>query len=167
MGRVSVVDGLAVIHLGHAADSPGTQPGVLVAIPPAVDCSLNKTSLASQRRVQLCQCPTDGVALRLILETVAPVLILGAARTWVHAVLGLELGRQLVGVDRLDIAADRVLHLDAIPRVLKGYPLHAISILANHQGSCGGNRARSGIGVNAAGGRARRRVELGAILSAR
>lgn len=155
MGRVSVVDGLAVVHLGHAADSPGTQPGVLVAIPPAVDCSLDETSLAAQGRVELSQCPADSVALRFVLKTVAPVLIFGAARARVHAVLCLELGRQLVGVDRFDIAADRVLHLNAIPGVLKGYPLHAIAILPNHQGGCGGNRARSSVGVNTAGGGAR------------
>lgn len=132
MGRVSVVDGLSIVHLGHAADSPGTQPRVLVAIPPAVDCSLNETPLSAQRWVELCQCPADGVALRLVLETVAPVLVFGAARARVHAVLGLELGRQLVGVDGLDVAADRVLHLDAIPGILKRYPLHAVAILANH-----------------------------------
>lgn len=131
MGRVSVVDGLAVVHLGHASDTSGTQPGVLVAIPPAVDCSLDETPLAAERRVELCQCPTDGVALGLVLETVAPVLVFGAARAGVYTILGLELSRQLVRVDRLDVAANRVLHLDAIPRVLEGYPLHAISILAN------------------------------------
>lgn len=157
MGRVSVVDGLAVVHLGHAADPPGTQPRILVAIPPAVDCSLDKTSLAAQGRVELGQGPADSVALRLVLETVAPVLVFGAARARVHAVLCLELGRQLIGVNGFDITADRVLHLDAIPGVLECYPLHAIAILANHEGSCGGNRARSSVGVNTAGGGARGR----------
>lgn len=131
MGRVSVVDGLAVVHLGHSADSSGTQPGVLIAIPPAVNCSLDKTPLAAQRWVELGQRPADGVAFRLVLESVAPVLVFGAACAGVYTVLGLKLGRKLVGVDGLDVAADRVLHLDAIPRVLKGYPLHTIPILAN------------------------------------
>jgi hypothetical protein len=64
-------------------------------------------------------------------QTVSLVLVFGAARARVHAIFSLEVLGQLVDVDRLDIAADRVLHLDTIARVLERDPLHSILVLSN------------------------------------
>lgn len=151
-------------HLGHAAHAPAAQSGILVAVPPTVDCSLNQTSLAAQGRVQLCKRPSDSVALRLILQPVSPILILGAACPRVNTVLSLELGRELIRVDRLHIASDRVLHLDTVPGIFERDPLNAVSILTNHEGSCGGNRPWSSIRVHTARGRACGRRQLTSIL---
>lgn len=86
-------------HLGHTAYTPAAQSGILVAVPPAVDCSLDQASLAAQRWVELCKRPADGVALRLVLQTVSSVLVLRAACARVDAVLRLELSRELVRID--------------------------------------------------------------------
>lgn len=152
--RGGVGVGLAVLacrHLGHAADTAAAQAHVLVAVAPRVDGALDKASLATERAVELGKGPADAVALRLVCQAVSAVLLLGAACSGVHAVLLLEVGSQLVRVDRLDVAADRVLHLDAVSRVLKGNPLHAVAVLADHEGRRGGNRAGGSVGVNAAG----------------
>jgi hypothetical protein len=81
-------------------------------------------------------------------QAVAFVLVFGAARAGVNAVLGLEVLGQLVDVDRLDIAADGVLHLNAIARVLERDPLHSILILSNDKRSCGRDRTGRGVGVH-------------------
>lgn len=150
---------LAAVHLGHAADSSASEPGILVAVAPAVHGALDQASLAAQRDVELRQGPSDPVAISLVNQAVSAILILGAAGPRVHAVLLLELGRELVNVDRLDVAADGVLHLDAVARVLKGNPLHAVAVLPHDQRRRRRDGARSGIGVDG-GRRVGRTLEL-------
>jgi hypothetical protein len=75
------------------------------------------------------QCPANRVALGLVVQPIALVLVFGATCARVYAVLSLEVLRQLVDVDRLDIAANGVFHLDAITRVLERYPLHSVLVL--------------------------------------
>jgi len=125
----------------------------LVAVPPAVDGALDETTLSAKARVQLRQSPADGVAFSLVVKTVALVLVLGAASARVYTVLGLEVLRQLVNIDRLDIAADGVLHLDPVARVLKRDPLNAVLVLSNNQ-RCGcrnGTRCSIGVDVGSSG----------------
>lgn len=148
MGWVRVVR-LACVHLGHTSNTSASQPGVLVAISPAVDSSLDQAALAAQGRVQLGECPAHRVALGLVLQAVASVLVLGAARAGVDTVLCLELCRELVGIHRLDIASNGVLHLDAIPRILESNPLDAVAVLSDHQGGCCRDGPGSGVGVDA------------------
>lgn len=139
---------LAAVHLGHTADSSASEPGILVAVAPAVHGALDQTSLAPQGDVELRQGPADPVAVGLVDETVSAVLVLGAARSGVDAVLLLELGGELVDVDRLDIAADRVLHLDPVSRVLKGNPLDTVAVLPYDEGRRRGDGAGGSIGID-------------------
>ena len=139
---------LAVVHLGHAADASTPQPRVLVAVAPAVHGPLDQASLAPERRVQLRERPSDRVALGLVLQTVAAVLVLRAAGARIDAVFRLELGRQLLRVHRLDVASDGVLHLDAIARVLERDPLDAVLVLPDHQGRGGGDWAGCSVRVD-------------------
>lgn len=152
------------VHLRHSAHSSASEPGVLVAVAPAVHGALDKTSLAAQRRVQLSKSPSDRVALGLVYLAVASVLVLGAAGSGVNAVLRLELGRELVRVDRLNIAADGVLHLDAVARVFKRDPLNAVLILSNNQRRSGRDGARRRVGVDTARSRSCRGVQSSAVL---
>lgn len=76
------------------------------------------------------------------MEAVALVLVFGATRARVDAVLSLEVLWQLVDIDGLDITADGVLHLDAVARVLESDPLHSVLVLPDDQ-RCGG---RNGTG---------------------
>lgn len=87
------------------------------------------------------------------MQAVALVLVFGAARAGVDAVLRLEVLWQLVDVDRLDIAADGVLHLDAVTRVLESDPLHTVLVLPDDQwcGSGDGTRSSIGVDIGAAG----------------
>lgn len=139
---------LAVVHLGHTANSSTSKARVLVAISPAVNSSLDQPSLAAQRWVELCQSPSDTVAVCLVHQAVSTVLILGAACSRVDTVLLLELGREVVGVDRLNIASNSVLHLDTVSRVLKCNPLNTIAILSHNQRSSGGNGSGCSVGIN-------------------
>lgn len=135
-------------HLGHSAHATTPQSRILVAVPPAVDGALNETTLSAQAGVELCKSPANSVALSLVVETVTLVLVLGTAGAWVYTVLSLEILGKLVNIDRLDVTADRVLHLDPIARVLKGNPLNAILVLSNNQGSGCRNGTRRSVGVN-------------------
>lgn len=65
--RVGSLNSLAIVHLRHPTNASTSQSGVLVAVAPAVDRSLNKSSLAAKTRVKLGQRPSDGITLRLIL----------------------------------------------------------------------------------------------------
>ena len=85
------------------------------------------------------------------MQAVALVLVLGAARARVDAVLGLEVLGEAVDVDRLDVAADGVLHLDAVARVLKGDPLNAVLVLPNDEGRGGRDGTGCGVLVDTAG----------------
>lgn len=142
------LDLLSLVHLGHASHPSASEPGILVAVAPAVNRSLDKSSLAAERNVELGQRPADPVAVRLVQQAVSAVLFLGAACSRVDAVLLLKLWRQLVNVDRLDIAADRVLHLDPVPRVLESDPLNAIAVLPDHERGCRGDRPGCRAGVD-------------------
>jgi len=86
----------------------------LVAVAPAVYGALDQASLSAQARVELGQCPSYGVALGFIVEPVALVLVLVAARARIDAVFCLEFLGKLVDVDGLDIAPNCVLHLNAV-----------------------------------------------------
>lgn len=103
----------------------------MVAVSPAVNRSLNEASFASQARVELCQRPADRVTLSLVMQTVAFVLVLGAACAGVNAVLRLEVLGKFFDIDGLDVATDGVLHLDAVTRVLESNPLDPILVLAD------------------------------------
>lgn len=107
-------NGLSAIDLGHAAHTTTAQSGVLVTVAPAVDGALDETALASQGGVELCEGPAYGVALGLVDESVAAVLVLAAACARVHAVLGLEVLVESVDVDGFHVAADGVFHFDAV-----------------------------------------------------
>ena len=57
---------LAGADFGHAPDTTTTQPRVLITVSPAVNGALDQSSLLAEYRVQLGQCPTDGIAFGLI-----------------------------------------------------------------------------------------------------
>lgn len=140
---------LSIGHLGHAANASTSQTRILVAVAPAVDCALDQASLSTKRRVKLGQGPAHCVAFRLVLQAVSTVLVLGTAGAGVDTVLGLEVARELVCVNRLDVATDGVLHLDPIARVFKCDPLHTIIILSDHERRSGRDWARGRILVHA------------------
>lgn len=144
----SSLDLLAGIDFGHSAHSSTPQPRVLIAVPPAVDRSLNQASLAAKAWVQFCQSPTDCVTLRLVHQAIASVLVFCATCARVDAIFSLELGAQRVHVDRFYIASDRVFHLDPVARVFECNPLHAIPILSHDQWGRCWNRPRSRIWVD-------------------
>lgn len=151
---------LAVVHLGHPPHATTPQSRILVAVAPAVDCSLNQSALAPKARIQLRERPSDGVALCLVMQAISLVLVLVAARAGIHAVLRLELLRKIVDADGLDVAADRVLHLYPVSRILKSNPLHAVLVLPHDQGRGRGNGSRRCIGVHV-------RARWGSIVHAR
>lgn len=135
-------------HLRHASNTPAPQTRILVAVAPTVHCTLNEAALSTKARVELSKCPAYSVALGLIMQAIALVLILGAASTRIDAVLCLEVCRKLVDVNRLNITADRVLHLNPVAGILKCNPLHAILILSHNKwGSCGDGTGSS-IGID-------------------
>ena len=138
---------LAIIRFRHALDSPTPQPRILMRIAPTVDRPLDEPPLAPETRVELCQRPSDGVALCLVDEPVAAVLVLGAAGARVDAVLSLEVLRQGLDVNVLDVAADGVLHLDAVAGVLEGDPLDAVCVLPDDErrGCWDGPRSSAGV----------------------
>ena len=84
---------LPLVHLCHATNSSTAEARVLVAVTPAVYCSLDKASLASEGNVQLGQSPANTVTVCLVHQAVAAILILWAACSRVDAVLLLEFGR--------------------------------------------------------------------------
>jgi len=104
----------AIVDLGHSSNTSAPQPGVLVAVAPTVNGSLNQASLPTQARIQLSQSPSDSVAFSLVDQAVSTVLVLTAASAGVHAVLGLEFWAQSINIDRFHVASDGVLHLDTI-----------------------------------------------------
>lgn len=130
-----------MVDLRHASDSPRSVFRIRVRVSPAIDCALDEPALTAKTWVQLGKSPAHGVAVSFVGESVAAVCALLAAGAWVDAVLVLEISAQLVDVDRLDIAADGILHLDAITRVLKGDPLNSIVVLSNHKWRSRWNRS--------------------------
>lgn len=154
---------LSVVHLSQASHATAPKFRVRVAVAPAVHGSLDQASLATKRHVEMGQSPANPVAVRLVHQTVAPVLILGAACPRVNAVLLLELLRQLLRVHGLDIASNGVLQLDAIPRVLERDPLHTVAVLPDDGRGRGGDRSGRSVGVHA-GTRVAGALELAVVL---
>jgi hypothetical protein len=138
---------LSVVDLCHSPDSSASKTGILVAVSPAINRTLDQATLATKAGVQLRQSPSDRVALALIMKTIALVLIFGAASTRVNAVFGLELLRKTADVDGFDIAADGVLHLDAVSGVLESDPLNTILVLPDDKWRGSWDRTGRGIGV--------------------
>lgn len=125
--------GIPSVDLRHAADSPAPEARVLVAIPPAVDSTLDQPALLTQIGIQGSKRPADAVAFSLVVEAVAFVLILAATCARVHAIRSFEFLTQIVDVYRLNVAADRVLHLHTVTRVFERNPLHPVVVLTNNQ----------------------------------
>lgn len=105
---------LSAVHLCHSSHTSAAEPRILVAVAPTVNGSLDQASLASERDVELRKRPADAVAISLVHETVATVLVLGTASSGVDTVFLLELGRKILDGYRLNIASDSVLHLYSI-----------------------------------------------------
>lgn len=120
----------------------------MVTVAPAVYRALNETTLSTETWVQLCQRPSNSVALSLIVKAVALVLIFGAAGARVDTVLGFEVLGKLVNIDGLNITADGVLHLHPVARILESNPLNPVLVLSYNKRSGCGNRARSSIGID-------------------
>lgn len=133
--------GLPASQFGHPPNAPTAQPGILIAVPPAIHRPLDKASLPSKTRIQFRQSPSDRVAFRFVDQSVAAVLVFVTACPGIYAVLRLKLGRQLLHIDRFHIAPDLVFHLDSISRILKRNPLHTVVVLAHYQRCRRGNRS--------------------------
>lgn len=116
----------------------------MVAVPPAVDRSLDQATLSPQCRIEIRESPAHRVTLGLIDQPVPPVLVLAATGAWVDAVLRLELLVEVVHVDGLNIAPDRVFHLDAIAGVFKSNPLDTVVVLPDNKGRRGWDRTGCG-----------------------
>ena len=137
---------LPIIHFGQASHSATPESGVRVAVSPAVHGSLDEASLPSQGHIQMRQSPANPVAVCLIHQAVAAILVLGAAGPGIDAVLLLKLLRQLLGIYGLHIASDGVFHLHAVSGILKGNPLDPVTILPYYQWSCRRNWTWCGAG---------------------
>lgn len=87
-----------VADLRHSSNSSASQLGVLVTVSPAVDCSLNEASFVTQVWVQLCECPSYGIAFAFIMQAVAFVLILAYTGARVNTVGCLEVLAKLLNV---------------------------------------------------------------------
>lgn len=121
----------------------------MVAVPPAVDRSLDQATLSSQRRVEIRESPAHRVTLGLVDQPVPPVLVLAATGARVDTVLRLEFLVEVVHVDGFNIAPDRVFHLDAIAGVFKGNPLDAVVVLPDDKRSRGRDWTGCGTGTGA------------------
>jgi hypothetical protein len=82
------------------------------------------------------------------MESVTFVLILVATCTRVDAVLCFEFLREFFNIDRLDITANGVFHLDSVSRILEGNPLDSILILPYYQWRSSRNGTGCSIGVD-------------------
>jgi len=151
-GHVRIVccclNSFASVDLGHSSNPSASQSRILIAISPTVHSSLNQSSLSAQTGIQFRQCPSNRVAFRLINQSVASVLILAATGSRIYAVLRLEFRRQCVNIHRLDIASNRIFHLDAITRIFESNPLNSIVVLSHNQRSRCWDWARCRIGVD-------------------
>jgi hypothetical protein len=121
-----------VVHLGLPSDTTASQSWILVAVPPTVDRPLNQTALASQTRVQFRQSPTNLIAIGFVSKSVSLVLLLRDTSSGIDTVLGFELLRQGIGIDRFNITTNGVFHFDAVPGIFESDPLNAVSVLSNH-----------------------------------
>lgn len=87
----SVLNCLTVIDFGHPPNTSAPQSRILIAVSPAVNGSLNQSSLAAKTGVQLGQSPSNSVAFSFVNQTVSTVLVLAATSPWINAILSLEL----------------------------------------------------------------------------
>ena len=145
-------------HFGLSPDPSAAQPGIRVAVSPAIHSPLDQSTLSSQAWIELREGPANRVTLGLVAESISLVLFLRHASSGVNAVLRFELRTECVHTDRFDVATNRVLHLDSISRVLERDPLHSVVILSNHQGSRGRDGPGSGVGGCGGGCLSRRRI---------
>jgi len=131
-----VLDSLTVVNLRHSPDTSTPQSWILIAVSPTIHRSLNQSSLSTKTRIQLSQCPTNGIAFSLVNQAIATVLILAAASSWVNTVLGLEFWAQGLNIHGFHVTSDGVFHLHAIARIFECNPLNTVIILSNNQWSC-------------------------------
>ena len=87
IGRVAICHFVPCIHLGHPPYPPTSQPRVLVAVPPAIHGSLNKTPLPPKTGIQFCQSPADSIAFGFVLKPISSVAILSSTCARVDAIL--------------------------------------------------------------------------------
>jgi hypothetical protein len=135
-------ESLAPVQFGHPPHASASKSRILVAVPPAVDGSLNESTFPSQRGIQIRKSPTDGVALRLINKSIAFVLVLAAASPRIDTVFCLELLAKIVHIDGFDVTTNSIFHLHTISRILKRDPLYSVAILSHYERSCRWNWAR-------------------------
>jgi hypothetical protein len=131
-GVRSRLNRLSIVNLGHSSDTTTSQSRVLVTVAPAVNRSLNQPSLSAEAGVEFCQGPTNCVALCLVDQAIASVLVFTAASSWVDTIFSLELWTQVVNIDRFHVASNCVLHLYAIARIFKSNPLNTVIVLSNN-----------------------------------
>lgn len=86
----------------------------MVAVTPAIHRSLNQSPLSSQTWIELSQGPPYCVAFRLVVQSIALVLVLRATCAWIYAILRLEFWCERVCVYRFNVAANRILHLHSV-----------------------------------------------------
>lgn len=146
----SALNCLAVIDFGHPPNTSAPQSRILVAVSPAVNGSLNQSSLAAKTGVQFGQSPSNSVAFSFVNQTVSAILVLAATSSGINAILSLELWAQGIHIHGLHVASDRVFHLDAIAGVFKCNPLNTVVILSNNQRSGGWNWTWRSIWVHTA-----------------
>lgn len=151
------LDVLSVVHLRHPPHTSTSQPWILIAVSPTIHSSLDQASLLTKWWVQLCQGPSDCIAFRLILQPVAPIVLLRTAGPRINTVLGLEILGELIRVHRLHVAAYGVLHLDSITRILERDPLDAILVLPNHERCRCWDWTRCSVGIHSGVGTGWRR----------
>jgi len=108
------LNSLAIVNFGHSANTSRSQSWILIAVSPAIDCSLDQAALSSEAGIQFGQSPTDCVALSFVDQAVASVLVLAAAGSGVNTILGLELWAQSLNIYRFHVASDGIFHLYAI-----------------------------------------------------
>jgi hypothetical protein len=135
VGRGLRREALTPVQLGHSPHASAPKSRILVAVPPAVDGSLNESTLPSQRGIQISKSPTDGVALRLINKSIALVLVLAAASPRIDTVFCLELLAKVVHIDRFDVTPNSIFHFHTISRILKSDPLDSVAILSHYERS--------------------------------
>jgi len=127
------IHSLPTVDLCHPSHTSASQARILVAVTPTVYCSLNETSLSPQAWIEVSQSPAYRVALRLVVQSIPLVLILGTTSARIHAILRFELLRKCICIHGLYIAPNRVLHLDAISRILESDPLHTVLVLSDNE----------------------------------
>lgn len=128
---------LSSINLSHTANPSAAQSRVLIAVAPAIDSTLDQSTLSPQRGIQLGQRPADSVAFCLVDQSVPAILVFTAAGPRVHAVLGFEFLRERVHDDGFHVTADGVFRFHPVSGIFKGDPLHAVAVLSHDQWGSG------------------------------